>query len=725
MKRSYLLFAFLLLVTKFYAQKSVIEKGVLDIREWDFSKEPIINLVGEYEFFWNKLLTPDDFQNQVIMPDSYIFQPSSWDLLEINGKRLPAKGVATLKLVIFANPSKTPVLMLRFQEIMTSYKVWFNDKLICEVGKVDYPPNFKPGLYSQVYPISINKERNVLIIQIANFNYRKSAIDEPILLGLPTEISKNHLLSLIYNLAIMAIVLLMAFYHLGLYLFRRKNKLALLFGVFSFLLTLRFLTISDYPLNYFLPDFSWYTTYRIAYLTFYLGVPLFFHFFFLLFNEFEKYRIYIYASYILGILFSFSLLFSSYFFSSILFIYQFLTLVQIIFLIYKLIIYIIKRNVTAYILGIGILTLLFVSINDVLYYNEIINTTTLFPFGMAVLVLSQSLSLAKVFTNAFNENEKLTIELDYKNKHLEELVKERTKQIEQQKEEILQKNEELLQVNEELLVQKEEIMRQRDMLEEQNTMINDSINYASLIQKALLPDNEQLSKYFFYFIVYRPRNIVSGDFYWFTEVNDYVFFAVGDCTGHGVPGAFVSIISLYLLNNIVNQQNIFETSVILEKLDEMFYTTLHKTSSHVPDGLTISLLRFDKNKINEVLYSISKQSFILMSTNKEYVKYRSSARQIGYKTKASLIPFEQQKFSLQLNDTLYIYSDGVTDLRNNENKKLGTQGFISYLLDICDLPLTQQKISLDRFIDDFLLVNSQRDDITIVGLKIKPYLFKV
>lgn len=723
MKKAELIFSLLFFSISVFAQsnKIICQKGVLDLRNVNFDSIVSVKIEGEYEFFWDKLLTPDDFANQVIMPDAYIMQPGSWKNLVIEGKKIQPKGKATLRLIVFADPSKTPYLTIVFNEILTSYKAWFNGELVAEVGKVLEPPNFKPGLRPVVVTQKINNQRNELIIQIINYNHRNSAIDVAPVIGKPSYVQKSFFKNLASDLIILGIVLIMSFYHLGLFFFRRKNKAALVFAIFTIVIFIRILVTGNYVLNYFFDFISWDFTYRMAYFSYYIAVPVFINFFFLLFDEAKKQIKFIYASYLAGILFSITILFSAYFFSTVLIFYQIITLIQIIYIFNFFIKFIKQKKESIIILVLGFSILLLTAINDILYYQDIIKTTTLLPFGIFLLVLSQALALAKKFTNAFIINEKLNEELDYQNKHLEDLVKERTKEIEKQKQEILQKNEELLQINEELVVQKEEIIRQRNMLEEQNLFIKDSINYASLIQKSLLPDNDDLSKYFSNFVIYQPKNVVSGDFYWISDYQtNSIFFAVGDCTGHGVPGAFISIISIYLLNNIVNQQQILNPGEILDSFDKLFRQHLHKVSSKVPDGITISLLRFEKNDQSKIIFSCSKQSFVIYnSQNKQIKRLKGSPRSIGIETRATEKKFENLELEINKNDLIYLFSDGYIDQNNEKRERFGTKRFLNLLSEIADLPMPQQKVALIRQLEEFKLNQPNRDDITVVALKLK------
>ena len=363
-------------------------------------------------------------------------------------------------------------------------------------------------------------------------------------------------------------------------------------------------------------------------------------------------------------------------------------------------------------------------INDMLFYNNIIDTIVLTPFGVFILVLGQSLVLARIFTKAFTDNEKLMAQLDYQNQHLQELVDERTKEIEQQKQHILQKNEELQMQKEELEVQRDEINKQKNILEEHNKFITDSINYASSIQKAVLPTGENMKKYFDNFVLFLPKDIVSGDFYWFSDIHpNYVFFALGDCTGHGVPGAFLSLISMYLLNVVIIEHKLTDPKEILTSFEALFNEFLNKTHNDNRDGLDVGILRFEKNNLHNFVCASAKTNiFIYNHKEKELIRYRGTRKSIGNISQAILysnFKFENYSLTLPEDVTIYVASDGYVDQNNIDRKRFGTNRFVPLLKEIADLPIQQQKLILLKRLEDFQKNEPQRDDISVIGLKPK------
>ncbi len=701
----------------------IAEKGVIDFRNWNFAEEGNVKLKGEWELYWQKLYTPADFVDQVHSADAYIQTPGNWNGLNVNNTLLPDTGYATMRLVFFANNDNQDDISILIPEVLTAYKLWINGNLVTEVGTVGTnQTNTTPKVRLTLNSIKLAGERNEIIIQIANFSHRNSCFDAAPIIGKTEQVVKTFTWKIVYDIFFFAIVLIMAFYHLGLFIMRRKNTAALSFAIMSIILAFRFVFTDSYPIDFLFPGISWNFTYIISYLTFYLMIPLFVWYLNETFKE-KKYKIIFYIIYIFTGLFLLTLILPTYTFSKLLVFYQIFTLLAISFSIFLLIRYLVQKREGAFILFVSTVLLFLTGINDILYYQNIIQTATLMPLGVFIMVLGQSLTLARIFTKAFVKNEKLTAELDFHNKHLQELVDERTREITNQKQDILQKNEELMVQKEELQVQKDEIIKQKELLEDKNKFVTDSIRYASTIQKAVLPVNESIKKYFNSFFIYMPKNIVSGDFYWFSDASKkYVFIGVGDCTGHGVPGAFLSLIGMYLLNTIVIEEQIEDPKQIITKLNELFNKFLNRGSNENRDGMEFGILRFEKENLSKCVYSAAKTNiFIYNRKDREITRYRGTRKSIGFleSAHAKKIDFENKEFTITAANTIYCSTDGYVDQNNHERKRFGTKAFTDMLIQVAELPMQQQKISIIRRFEEFQQAENQRDDVTVIGISPK------
>ncbi|NOQ27718.1 MAG: SpoIIE family protein phosphatase [Bacteroidales bacterium] len=296
--------------------------------------------------------------------------------------------------------------------------------------------------------------------------------------------------------------------------------------------------------------------------------------------------------------------------------------------------------------------------------------------------------------------------LEHAKEVLEEEVKKRTAEIQQQKEEIE--------------TQRNYVTEQRDKIKLQNKNITSSIEYASRIQRAVLPSKEIFIKNLGeHFIFFKPRDIVSGDFYYLNVKNNNIIVAAADCTGHGVPGAFMSILGVSLLNQIVGQlPDSFNAGDILTLLRNEIKLALGQTGKdgEAKDGMDISLCVL--NRENETINFAGAYNPLIIVRNKEIIKYKGDKMPIGIfiKEKES---FTNHIIDIKSGDTLYIYSDGFQDQFGGEmKKKFLPKNLNNLLLEISHEPAQKQKEILDSTLESWKGEEPQVDDIIVLGFKI-------
>jgi len=264
-----------------------------------------------------------------------------------------------------------------------------------------------------------------------------------------------------------------------------------------------------------------------------------------------------------------------------------------------------------------------------------------------------------------------------------------------------------------------EISEQKEIIEEKNKNITDSINYAKRIQEALLPSMDLKQKLFpKSFIIFRPRDIVSGDFYWFSEKNNKKIIAAVDCTGHGVPGAFMSMIGTAFLNEIVNERAITQADLILSELRHLVIRALKQTGAEggTSDGMDISILSFDEK--NNTVEFAGANNPLWIFRNGNINEYSPDKRSIGYHQGKGL-PFNLQKIDLQKNDSLYIFTDGYPDQFGGEKgKKFKYKQLKEKLTSICNLSCEEQKTILEKTFDNWKGNLEQVDDVLVIGIKV-------
>ncbi|MDP1745474.1 MAG: tetratricopeptide repeat protein [Bacteroidota bacterium] len=264
------------------------------------------------------------------------------------------------------------------------------------------------------------------------------------------------------------------------------------------------------------------------------------------------------------------------------------------------------------------------------------------------------------------------------------------------------------------------IEKQKQLVEEKNSKITDSINYAKRIQQAVLP-SDVLIKSFLpeSFIFFRPKDIVSGDFYWFSEKDGKLIIAVADCTGHGVPGAFMSMIGNTLLNEIVNVKNIVEPAKILDQLNKGIVKLLqqNENTSTQDDGMDISILSIDKVN-NEIEFSGANHVSYLINQN-QFETLKGDIFSIGGMFGRSDINFTSQKIRVEKGSTVYLCTDGFVDQFGGEkNSKFLSGRFEQLLKSVQHYDIVQQQEKLTTAFDNWKGINKQLDDILIVGIRL-------
>ena len=265
-----------------------------------------------------------------------------------------------------------------------------------------------------------------------------------------------------------------------------------------------------------------------------------------------------------------------------------------------------------------------------------------------------------------------------------------------------------------------EISRQKEELMLKNRNITDSINYARRIQLAMMPNSRKF-QYLFpdSFVYYRPKDIVSGDFYWVNQRNDKVFLAVIDCTGHGVPGAFMSIIGYELLRNIINLQGIEKPGNILNKLNEDFSSIFETDGDRdfsFRDGMDIGFCVIDRK--NNMLEFAGAFSPLYLVRNKSIIEIKGNRFSVGIMDDLINESFENHTMKLKKGDMIYLFSDGYPDqFGGEEGKKFKYRRFRHLLLNIHALPVNEQEKMLEQSIVQWMGDNEQVDDILIIGVR--------
>jgi ligand-binding sensor domain-containing protein/serine phosphatase RsbU (regulator of sigma subunit) len=323
-----------------------------------------------------------------------------------------------------------------------------------------------------------------------------------------------------------------------------------------------------------------------------------------------------------------------------------------------------------------------------------------------------------------------TAQLHERQKDLETKIHHATKEIKDKKDEVEAQRDEIAE-------HRNKLERQRDLVMAQKEEITDSINYAQRIQTAALPDTESLEGFLSdHFVLFKPRDIVSGDFYWIKQIKNFLYIVVADCTGHGVPGAFMSMLGISLLNEQVGRSRLDPPGEILDRLRRKVKGTLAQEgmSGEQKDGMDMALITFDRESRElqyagafNPLYLIRgkekldadplKDHYSLDSDKYQLIEFKADRQPIA--VYAMEKDFTTRPVQLISGDTVYLFSDGFPDQIGGERgKKMLIKNFKRLLLSVQDLPMSEQKEKLEQTLEEWQGEYEQVDDIIVMGLRV-------
>lgn len=252
------------------------------------------------------------------------------------------------------------------------------------------------------------------------------------------------------------------------------------------------------------------------------------------------------------------------------------------------------------------------------------------------------------------------------------------------------------------------------IIEQKNKDIIDSIRYTERIQNAILPPTSVINGHFHNnFIIYKPKDIISGDFYWLENEGHYVSFAVADCTGHGVPGAMVSVMCSSALTKTIKELRIIQPSLMLDETAVILDKKLCNGETNIPDGMDVALCTLNKES-SELQYAGANNALYIVRNNKVLV-YKSDRQAIGDMKNRK--PYTNHTIQLKKGDCIYLFSDGIVDqFGGPDNKKYKTNRFKALLLKNADKPMQEQMSIIEKEFSAWKGCNEQVDDICVMGI---------
>ena len=336
-------------------------------------------------------------------------------------------------------------------------------------------------------------------------------------------------------------------------------------------------------------------------------------------------------------------------------------------------------------------------------------------FAQKLEVEQRNAEVEKISKEQQKTNQKLfaqKLELEQRNIEVEKYSKEQDKL----NQKFFAQTLELDQRNIEINSYSNKLEKQKKEIEETHKNLTDSINYAETIQSALLPKKKQLSTILDdYFIIFKPKQVVSGDFYYATKVDNHIVFAVADCTGHGVPGGFLTMLGITYISEIVHKKEIKTPADTLEALRSNIKGIFAEFGSKNSNGFDIALCAIDSNT-NILTFSGAFNSLYLVR-NGELKEYKAVSNPIGWYPKE--VDFVNEKIQLQNDDLIYLFSDGYSDQFGLKKRKFLKKRFKMLLLEIKDMTMDEQQNVLDGIFEKWKENEDQTDDVTVMGVRWK------
>ncbi|MNI15636.1 Phosphoserine phosphatase RsbU [compost metagenome] len=274
-----------------------------------------------------------------------------------------------------------------------------------------------------------------------------------------------------------------------------------------------------------------------------------------------------------------------------------------------------------------------------------------------------------------------------------------------------------LQLNQEL---ENQVSARTIELEQRNTEIMDSIAYAKRIQESVLPSSEQMDVWSEHFIIWKPRDVVGGDFYWSKQVKDGVLMAVGDCTGHGVPGAFMTMLTISMMDRIVDHDCQDNPALILQKLNQLIKETLNQNSKigRTDDGLDLGLVLVNKHEITFAGAGCS----IYVQDDEGIHVVKGDRKSIGYRRTPIEYTYTNHMLPIQKNSQYYMATDGIVDQNGGEKGySFGKSKLIQFIQTYSHLSLQEQEAMFAKELAAYMGNELQRDDMTFMAFRPKSH----
>ena len=664
-------------------------QGLLTVSQNKTLSKEYVSLDGDWDFYWGKAVSPNAINNGGLVPQ-HVEVPNSWTLYkDTNGQPFPSYGVGTYHLRVKL-PSDSPPLALYIPKIWSASKVWVNGKLVSQRGEIS-TEHYKNLIIEQLVVLDQADSLDV-VVQAANYSLFVGGILSSFVLGEAETLKSKVMLNDIFSLVWVGCVFIMGIYHIVLFAFRKNDWPMLYIGFVSLLIVIKISVFGNHGLYEFLKTyhggllgFKWQS--RLYYMSTYLLSALGLLYIRSLFPEEAAKKVSHIFAYIVVLYAVFLAVAPLPVFLPTVLPFQGMMLVAGGYIVYVIVKAAYHKRKFANLQALGIGIMLLAGVNDALHTFGVALTPNpeLVPLAFSFFLIIQFYLLASRYAGAFTSLQKLS-------EALEQKVIERTKTVTQQKE----------------------------ALEKSNAKVKASIQYAKRIQDALLPSDTLIKSMFpESFVLFKPKDVVSGDFFFVEQAElkgqQYRIIAAVDCTGHGVPGALMSMIGDTLLRKIINDMCILSPENILKALDEGVQKALKQHETANKDGMDIALCVINLTT-NELSFAGASNPLVYTQNGKQY-HIKGDKLHIGGHQKEK--HFTKHTLPIEEGMDFYLYSDGYQDqIGGPDNRKFMTKRFRQALFDTGNQPMNQQYEALTSLFDQWINGQRQIDDVLIIGVRL-------
>lgn len=684
-----------------YGKEIYPHNGYIDLSQWDFSQNGIKIINRGWFFNWKKFIDP---QNQSPQSPDLITKLTFWNNLHIKGSKLSHYGYGTYRLKIKV-PKDRPLLGFRFGAIATSYVLYVNGKELYKSGKISTRketsvPRFDPhvAFYKPETDV-IN-----LLFHVSNFHDKNGGYNSYFKIGSAADISRDRELDVILQMVLFGGILIVALYHMVLFLFRRESLVLLYFGLYCFFISIFAITTFERYIVDLIPDLPWFIEDFLTSLSIFVSVPLFGMYIYELFPS-KFYKIFVRVLQMAAVIsLGMTFLLPPDIYLHLIGPYQILTIFACVFTFLYLIFSSMKHIDGALMFLFGFIAILLTATNDILKDQSIIDSIVLLPLGLFIFISVQAAYLSLRYSKIFRKAENLTLDLIDLNKNLEVKVINRTEELQNAMDEMEMLNNELRDSNE--------------LLEDAHRIAKRDMGMAVNVQQSILPSEYPQSKNWDVAFHFQPMSGISGDFFDFYFDNDDLFgLGLYDVSGHGIASGLVTMTAKTIIYRYFKEGKYVSLEEVMKKIHSAMIEEIGNTENYL-SGI---LLRLDDKNIEYV--NAGHPDPLVVGKEIRPLLKESGITPDGPFLGIETLPsnYEVIEFQLQSEEFIILYSDCLVEMPNSEGKSLEIDGLIKLVENISDKKDAQSFLNgiIERFYSFISKQSNLDDDLTVIVLRKK------